>query len=132
MKRVKIHIRTNIKRQGQTLEQICEGKFFEKDEGWNLVYEEDLGDNQRALTTVKMQNGSVTIVRTGAVRMRQEYRTGQIAKGKYETPYGLMWMETKTDEIRWEEERFFLSYRLKLNGEDLGRYEIAMKLEGLG
>lgn len=132
MKRVKVRIQTNMKQQGQSLEQVCEGKFFQRARGWNLVYQEDLGEDQRVSTTVKMQNGLVTIVRTGAARMRQEYKIGEITKGKYETPYGLMWMETKTDEIRWEEERFFLSYRLKLNGEDLGRYEVAMKLEGLG
>ncbi|RKD23024.1 hypothetical protein BEP19_12405 [Ammoniphilus oxalaticus] len=129
MKQVKINIQTNMRQQGQSLEQICQGKFFARAEGWNLVYQEDLGDNQKVSTTVKLQNGMATITRTGAVRMRQEFKPGQTTKGNYQSPYGLMQMETKTDEIRWEDRQFFLSYRLKLNGDDMGRYEVTMEME---
>jgi len=132
LERVQIQIQTKMELQGQSIEQVCYGKLFVKEEGWNLVYQEDMGDNHKVSTTIKAENGMATIIRTGAVRMRQEYKPGQLTEGKYEGPFGMMWMETQTEEVRWEERLFFLSYLLKLNGEDMGRYKVAMKMEVLG
>ncbi|RXT08720.1 DUF1934 domain-containing protein [Ammoniphilus sp. CFH 90114] len=129
MQSVTIHITTNIKQQGQKLEQTCSGKLFPKGEGWYLVYKEDLGENQEVSSTIKLSKEQVTIIRTGSIRMRQEYIPGQWTEGKYEGPFGMMWMETKTDHIDFSERHMSLSYQLKLNGEDMGRYEVAMKME---
>ncbi|MEW9671271.1 DUF1934 domain-containing protein [Ammoniphilus sp. 3BR4] len=131
MQPVKIHITTHMEQQGQKLEQTCSGKLFPKGEGWYLVYKEDLGENQEVSATIKLSKEMVTIIRTGAIRMRQEYILGQWTEGKYEGPFGLMWMETRADHIEFSEKHVSLSYHLKLNGEDMGRYEVAMKMEGL-
>lgn len=129
MQQVKIHISTKMKQQGQMIEQTCLGKRFSKGEGWYYVYKEDLGENQEVSSTIKVNEGIATITRTGAIRMRQEYIVGQWTEGKYEGPYGMMWMETKTEQVKATEDEFLLVYRLKLNGEDMGRYEIAMNME---
>lgn len=129
MKQVKIQISTTIKQQGQTIEQTCYGKRFSKGEGWYYVYKEDLGENQEVSSTIKVTNGMAVITRTGAVRMRQEYIVGQWTEGKYEGPFGMMWMETMTEQVKGSEDQFLLVYRLKLNGEDMGRYEIAINME---
>lgn len=129
MQKVKIHMTTTMKKQEQTIEQTCFGKLFPKGEGWYLVYKEDLGGNEQVSTTIKLENGQATIIRTGTIRMRQEYITGNWTKGKYEGLFGYMWMETMTDDIHWTPDQFFLAYELKLNGEDMGRYEVAMKME---
>lgn len=131
MEQVQIQMVTKMELHGQSIEQICTGKLFLREEGWNLVYQEDLGDQQKVSTTMKAVDGMVTIIRTGAVRMRQEYKLGQTTEGKYEGPFGMMWMETKTEEIHWEDRLFLLTYQLKLNGEDMGRYKVAMKMEVL-
>lgn len=129
MQHVKIHISTKMKQHGQTIEQTCLGKRSAKGEGWYYVYKEDLGENQEVSSTIKVSKGMATITRTGAIRMRQEYIVGQWTEGKYEGPYGIMWMETKTEQVKATEDQFLLVYRLKLNGEDMGRYEIAMNME---
>ncbi|WP_134702444.1 DUF1934 domain-containing protein [Ammoniphilus sp. YIM 78166] len=131
MELVKIHIRTHMKEQNQILEQNCSGKLFPKGEGWYLVYKEDLGENQLVSTTMKLSAEMVTIIRTGAIRMRQEYIVGQWTEGKYEGPFGVMWMETRTESIEVSEHRVSMKYQLKLNGDHLGHYAVDMKMEGI-
>ncbi len=131
MELVKIHIRTHMKEQNQILEQNCSGKLFPKGEGWYLVYKEELGENQLVSTTMNLSGEKVTIIRTGAIRMRQEYIVGKWTEGKYEGPFGHMWMETRTESIEVSQYRVSMRYQLKLNGDHLGHYAVDMKMEGI-
>jgi uncharacterized beta-barrel protein YwiB (DUF1934 family) len=128
MKQVEMQIVTTMRKLGQTIEQTCLGKLGQKGTEWVLLYKEDLGDGQVVTATIKVESGKATIIRTGAVRMRQEYVIGRWTEGKYDGPFGSMWMETKTERIEFTGDLFALHYRLKLNGEDMGRYDVRIEL----
>jgi uncharacterized beta-barrel protein YwiB (DUF1934 family) len=129
MQTVKVHIHTNMKKQQQTLKQNLMGKLAKRDDGWVLVYKEVTEDGQEIATTMKISRGQALITRTGAIQMRQEYIVGEWTEGKYKSPYGMMWMKTKADVVSGTEQQIQLHYRLFLDNEDMGRYEVIIQLE---
>jgi uncharacterized beta-barrel protein YwiB (DUF1934 family) len=131
MQTVKLHIHTRMKKQRQTLQQNLTGKLAMRDDGLILVYKEMTEDGQEIATTMKVLPGQAVITRTGAVRMRQEYIAGKWTEGKYESPFGLMWMKTKAEVVNGTDREIQLHYRLFLDNEDMGRYEVRIQLEPL-
>jgi uncharacterized beta-barrel protein YwiB (DUF1934 family) len=128
MKRVKLQIVTKMQKQQETIKQEAVGTFYPKEGGWYLVYKEQ---ETEVSTTIKAYHDKVTIIRTGAVRMRQEYVKNMSTEGKYEAPYGFFWMKTDTKRIEWKENFLLLRYRLQMNEDDLGLYEVKIWIDDL-
>lgn len=118
-----------MRKQGEMIEQTYYGKWTQKVDSWILMYKEDVEGAGGVMTTVKSYDQGAIIIRTGAIRMRQEFRLGRWTEGKYDGPFGSMLMKTKTERLQVADGRFLLHYRLKLNGEDLGRYELEILMD---
>lgn len=75
-------------------------------------------------TTVTIQEDRVAIRRTGPVQMHQVFIPKQWTENTYHHPYGLFYMQTKTDHIehqfssKSEKGRLFITYLLRLNQEE--------------
>ncbi|MBP1933980.1 DUF1934 domain-containing protein [Ammoniphilus resinae] len=135
MKHVQLQLQTKMENVGESLTQQAKGKLYAKGSGWYLTYRETLDEGMEVSTTLKVfaEEGRALVIRTGSVQMRQEYILGQWTQGKYVSPHGVMWMETKAERIGFDAEnrRLELDYLLKLNEEDLGRYILTIDWQEL-
>lgn len=74
-----------------TIELMTEGTLSPVSDGWEICYEEsDLTGLEGVTTTFRVQPDVVTLIRTGALRSRMEFRTGMIHESLYETEFGAM------------------------------------------
>jgi len=135
MKHVELHLKAKMENIGESLSQQTQGKLYAKGSGWYLTYRETPAEGMEVSTTLKIfaEEGRALVIRTGSVQMRQEYRLGQWTQGKYVSPHGVMWMETKAERIGFDAKKrqLELAYMLKLNDEDLGRYILTIDWQEL-
>ncbi len=99
-----------------------------------FVEENELG---RVNNIVKIAPDEVTVLRSGAVEMRQTFRCQQEMPGHYQTVFGRWGLATKTEaiEFRYDERRkqgqLFLSYELMLEHERSGRHTLTLTFKGV-
>lgn len=92
-----------------------------------FIEENEAGSIQ---TTIKCKNDEILLLRNGAVKMRQLFRTMETTNGHYESIYGALELLTRTDSIEhlWDEKTgagsLKLVYMMQMQGADPGRYEM--------
>ncbi|MEK4484558.1 DUF1934 domain-containing protein [Psychrobacillus sp. FSL H8-0484] len=90
-----------------------------------LVYEEM--QNEKAVrTTVKLDNNSALILRSGGVKMRLPFQLGELQTGSYDTGYGTMMITTNTTQLQFEDGHFQVEYELLINEEVAGTYTLEL------
>ena len=99
------------------------GRIYEKDAGYSLRYEEELIDTaEKTITTLKIKEKGLTLIRSGGVRMKQEFVANKSSDFKYQTAYGefnFRLVVTKVElELAAEQGSIELQYSL-YNGEQL-------------
>lgn len=106
-------------------EQTVVCTFVEKTDGGDIK------------TVVTMNPDDVTIHRSGAVQMRQQFVQGKKTKGTYLTTYGRFEMEIKTKYIQfmWEDKNSVgelnLKYDLWMQDHFIGCYHVMIRMEGV-
>lgn len=99
------------------------GRIYEKKAGYYLRYQEELIDTaEKTITTMKIKEGSLTLIRSGGVSMKQEFVVGKSSDFKYQTAYGefnFQLMVAKVElEVAAQQGSIELQYSLN-NGEQL-------------
>ncbi|UJL48339.1 DUF1934 domain-containing protein [Virgibacillus sp. NKC19-16] len=140
-KQVQIELRTTIDDNGQmeynTLSRP--GTFFRKDKLDVITYEEETEEDVTTKNLITIQDGKVSIKRTGGLAMNQQFRSRQTTENVLKHPYGTIHMETYTNNITYqpfddrEMGKLTISYTVKLNGQEERKHELALtfKEEGL-
>lgn len=110
------------------------GRCVEKTGGWYLTYKEQMEGAGEVSTTLKLGNGTVTLLRQGDVQTKQQFQQGTSHQTTYRSPYGLFSMETHTRKLRIRHEQgrpaqVWLAYQLWLNGQYVGEHELTLNVE---
>lgn len=119
----------------ETTNVQAKGTLTSKGNATYIRYEEEMAEAGSVRNVVKIGQNDVTIVRNGAVSMRQRFQEGVTTEGRYKSPVGTMKMETETKRVTydWDGEngcgRFCLDYDLTLQDRGVGRFELTMKLK---
>lgn len=135
---VKVMLHTKVTDSGEEEETklSSDGTLYRKSDAVYLRYDEVLNENDNVNTTIKIKDEDITIIRSGAVSMKQRFTPGGLKEGTYESPYGPIQIATKTDSIdfEWHEleqvGHLTLNYRVLFQGEEAGYHELAIKLRG--
>ncbi|SMO68158.1 DUF1934 domain-containing protein [Melghirimyces algeriensis] len=115
----------------EPIEQQMEGWFQTRENRWILKYTEKPGTEDEVKTTVKADQDEVTVIRQGAVSYRQRYCPGKMTSCLIETPGGVAEMDVQT--LSYQRERLDeggqvqFSFRLFMEGEALGRYQLTIQ-----
>lgn len=134
---VAVKMTTNISQQGEKSQVGIEatGELFQKQELTYIRFKEDLEDIGEVLTVLKVGKQEVTVIRSGAVDMKQRYVYGKRTEGSYATPYGTFRTEADTDQMAmiWSDSgrtgRIQFGYDLTLQGAVAGRYDVTISIE---
>jgi uncharacterized beta-barrel protein YwiB (DUF1934 family) len=131
---VKIKISTEIHQDGnkETFEMITFGRYYQKGESSFLQYEEVLED-AKINTTVKISEQEVLILRSGAIKMRMRFQEQKTLAGTYETPYGVLQTSASTKRLNQSLKNntglLELVYDLQMQGQDSGTYHMTIQYE---
>lgn len=133
---VKISVKTTI-RNGQdkeTYELIAFGQYIRKANSNYIRYEEIMEEGS-IQTTVKIAEGEGSILRNGVINMRLPFQKNKYLIGRYETPYGILELETKTSRISHQfnesnrKGEIDILYDLKMQGAHAGTYHLLISFE---
>lgn len=119
----------------KTYQTQAEGSLYPKGDAWYVVYKEGeengLGST---LTTMRIERGSLTLIRQGETTMRQVLTKGEEQHGTYKTPYGTFELTTRASHLvaRINERggRVETMYNIRLGGEK-SRIELRMDVTPL-
>jgi uncharacterized beta-barrel protein YwiB (DUF1934 family) len=136
-KPIKLKVVTEMRNgaKKETLTQQAEGVYFTKNKATYFLYEERHDGNVSVKTTVKVKEEHVTVIRTGAVQMKQHFIKNEETASIYRSVHGPMEMVTKTDTVQynWNENKasgkLSFSYILTLQGEQVGRHKLTYMIE---
>ena len=112
-----------------------EGTLYSKEDATFLAYKEMMENVGQISNVIKIKDGEDSIMRSGGVSMRQTYRKGAITSGSYQSPYGMMEMVAKTENIDFtnrtdsRKAKLILSYQLQMQGEWVGRHRLTFMIE---
>lgn len=138
--KAKVTIETRVKNGVNTErhELTVEGTIYNKEGTFVCTYDEQM-DVGKVKTIVKISDETATIIRNGALSMRQQYVVNERINGTYTLPYGggvPLSMTTKATRVQltWDGKRkgtITLAYDLWIQGEFTGTYNVTMKMEGV-
>ncbi len=139
MKPVKIRIYSVSKGDAgekQTTEQNYQGSMTERAGKYYVMYHEDAQSGMEGTkTTLKWDQKSVVIMRSGTTDHRQEFRRGYKDQSIYQTPYMKIPLLTHTHYLytyfrdgKWHLE---IEYTLYRDGAPYGDMQILIKVEEL-
>ncbi|MED3661338.1 DUF1934 domain-containing protein [Ureibacillus sp. FSL K6-8385] len=117
----------------ETYELWLQGIWIKKNDNMYLRYEEIMED-KKIKTTVKMNSDNALILRSGDVNMRLPFSLESRQNGHYDTMYGTLPLQTKTYRIGLEHSeednisgRFNVQYDLIISGHSVGHYSLEIQ-----
>ncbi|WP_169809859.1 DUF1934 domain-containing protein [Neobacillus mesonae] len=122
---VKVTVKTTID-ETDPMELIVFGRYFQKENASYLQYEEVLEEVGTVRTIVKVSEGEMLILRSGAIKMRLPFQLQQKLTGSYEMPFGVF--ETATLARKME----FVPSQEQEHGHAAGQIEIVYDFEMQG
>ena len=129
-KQVKVKLKTTIRQpneEPEIFELWATGNLIEKRGNSYLKYEE-MQDDNKINTTVKMGDSEALILRSGGVNMRLPFLNNAEQNGSYESEYGVLMVSTMTRKITFEQNThdgyFVVQYDLNVSGQPVGEYTL--------
>lgn len=108
----------------------AKGMLYEKETATIFSYTEEMDGAGKVNNILKVKENEVFIMRSGAVSMRQMLQKGETTTGTYESMYGTMDMETKTENIRFHPQlnsgKLLVTYQLAMQGQQVGRHRLTL------
>ena len=129
-KQVKVKLKTTIRQpneEPEIYELWATGTLIEKRGNSYLIYEE-MQDDNKINTTVKMGEKEALVLRSGGVNMRLPFLENAEQTGSYESEYGVLMVSTMTRKIAFEQNKndgyFVVQYDLNVSGQPVGEYTL--------
>ncbi|MFD2044386.1 DUF1934 domain-containing protein [Ornithinibacillus salinisoli] len=108
------------------------GTYYQKNNLDVLTFEEQTEDERTIKNMITIQQGKVSIKRSGVVSMHQKFHTKQTTENVFRHPHGNIHMETFTDTIHSQPlglsnaGRLKIDYTVKLNGQDERKHTLEL------
>ena len=103
------------------IEMTCDGEYVFGEGKSVLRYKEPEGSGLgNTVTTIEMDDSSITITRCGDNNSRMFFKENEIYKGVYEMPFGMFSIHINSEKVEIEREicraHFSASYTMELEG----------------
>lgn len=83
----------------QTFRTEAQGTLYQKGDAYYIAYRESEESLGNALTTIRVEGRTITLIRQGDVVMRQVLVKGEEQHGSYKTPHGTFELTTRTSQL---------------------------------
>lgn len=113
------------------MEIEVEGSITTKKSACYLIYKEPEGTGlDNTTTSLKIEEGKITLIRTGSTSLKQVFIRGEETYSEYKTPYGNFPITVNSKEVKAElikdKGKIFLQYDISVGGEKLEDQSLAM------
>jgi uncharacterized beta-barrel protein YwiB (DUF1934 family) len=132
---VTINVKNTITSEGnqETFELTTLGRYYKKENSFYLQYEE-ISDEGKIKTVVKIAEDDALILRSGSVKMRMAFRLAEQLNGSYDSPYGTLKTTTDTKAMKYQELTdndgyIDLLYDLSMHGSKAGTYHLQINFK---
>lgn len=133
-RQVKIEFRMMIDDQGEKEYNTVKatGYFYNRNNLDVLMYSEELEEGIVVKNLITIHDNKVTIKRTGAITMNQQFNINRKTESLYQHQHGNIHMETYTTSMRYESLRnaekgeLSIVYAVKLNGLDDRNHKLTL------
>lgn len=131
---VKIHLETQVTQYAEPEKQVFDvmGQMVQMGSGLYLRYIEVEGDIEIPVTIKVEADGTITLIRAGETRTRLRFGKGERYVTNYNTPQGVVALETMTNkmQVSLRDQPFSgeieIHYDLYLGEEKLGEYKLQL------
>lgn len=131
MTKINLQTRIHLNSEPEIYELIVHGEVVLKEKSIYFRYPEQTPEGE-IKNIVKYDGKDVSVIRTGAVKMRQKFIKGQETTCLYEGPMGNIHLLMKTNSISYtfneskKEHTLKFIYYLSVQFEQIGMYEITL------
>ncbi|WP_282938245.1 DUF1934 domain-containing protein [Paenibacillus sp. RC67] len=88
--------------EGERVQQRVDGDLYQKSNHYYLRYEESDPEMSGTMTTIKLEQDRIRLLRNGNVRSELTFVQGQTCRGVYEMPQGTLELHTTTNSLSME------------------------------
>lgn len=126
----------NIEGENEVIELITEGKFYKEGEGFLATYDEsEISGMEGTTTTLKIEDGSLRIIRSGTTHSNMLFKMGLDHVSLYSTPFGALEVTIKPDNIDIDVNEkggsVKLQYKLEASGAESIDNSLELNIRGL-
>ena len=94
---------TSAEQEPDVIELVTDGVLEQQSTGWSLSYEESaLTGLEGVRTTFLLEEGCVTLSRTGKLKSRMVFQKGVAHESLYQMEFGALMLSVCASDIRWE------------------------------
>ncbi|HLQ73438.1 MAG TPA: DUF1934 domain-containing protein [Bacillota bacterium] len=111
------------------------GSYYKKERFDVITYKEALDDDVFVNNLLTIHKNKVSIKRTGAVQMNQQFDQQRMTESVYQHPHGNFHMETVTEAIHYERPteqsagRLSIDYNVRLNGQEKRKHSLLLTFQ---
>ena len=86
--------------EAEVIELVTEGTMDFRDGGWDISYQESaLTGLEGVTTTFRVEQGKVTLSRTGKLRSQMVFQQGVVHESLYQTEFGALMLSVKSTRV---------------------------------
>lgn len=120
--------------QAEPIEIVTAGDYYFRNGKHYVLYEEAVeGSSDHIHNTIKIGNGSLEVIKKGLTQSHMIFEKNRTNLSCYDTPFGSMQMETRTNEVNIQETEndidVQVKYTLGINEEYLADCHIKMNIK---
>ena len=117
---------------GDTIRLLTTGTMTGGKDAWRIDYTETQPDNESSEVTLTLDQGVVTMQRSGAFATSMVFEQGRRFEGSYRTPYGDLAMGVYPTHVKYQVEdgpvgQVDLTYQLDLQGQFAAMHELRIR-----
>lgn len=122
---------------GEPIEMIVAGEYFYKNNKHYILYDEVMeGESQITKNRIKVSNGQMELVKSGAVNVHMTFEEHVKHVSNYATPYGTLAMGINTKQVVMKETEheldIFAEYAMEMNYEFVADCNISINVKSKG
>ncbi len=92
-----------LDQEPDVIELVTEGVMEQKNDGWDLSYEEsDLTGLQGVTTAFRFENDQVTLTRTGNLNSQMVFQPGVVHESLYQAEYGALMISVCATKVEYQ------------------------------
>lgn len=89
--------------EAEVIELVTEGTMDFRDGGWDISYQESaLTGLEGVTTTFRVEQGKVTLSRTGKLRSQLVFQQGVVHESLYQTEFGALMLAVKSTRVFYD------------------------------
>lgn len=124
-------------RESDAMELVTEGKYYKKDDAFFITYKEsEVTGMEGTTTTLKVSEGTVTLMRFGSVNSHFIFERGQKHLSYYETPHGTFTIGVLANNVNINIDddggEIFVGYELEVDNNKTGSNDFHMLIREAG